>query len=93
MALKTVGAFASGFAAGWIARSLVGSTREAAIGALVIVDRLRHEATRLVAEQVERIQDFFAEGRAYYEAERTPGPVDDASPPRVVPLRERTNAA
>jgi hypothetical protein len=93
MALKTVGVFASGFAAGWIARSVVGSTREAAISALVIVDGLRHEVTRVVAEQVERIQDFFAEGRAHYEAQRTHSPVDDASPPRVVPLRGRTDAA
>jgi hypothetical protein len=93
MALRTAGALAFGFAAGWIARSVVGSTREAVIGAVVLLDGVRHEVTRIVAEQVERIQDFFAEGRAHYEAERARSPVDDASPPRVVPLRRRTDAA
>ena len=93
MALRTVGAFVSGFAAGWIFRSAVGSTREAAIRALVRIDGLRHEVARVVAEEVERIQDFFAEGRAHHEAEGPKGPVDDASPPRVVSLRGRHDAA
>jgi len=93
MAMRTVGAFVSGFAAGWIARSAVGSTREVAISALLGIDGLRHEVIRVVAEQIERIQDLFAEGLTRHDSERVSGAVDEASPPRVVLRRERTDAA
>jgi hypothetical protein len=93
MAMRTVGIFVSGFVAGWVGRSVAGSTREAAVRTLVALEALRSEVTRLVAEQIERWQDLFAEGRAHYDAERARAPFDDAQPPRVVPIRERAGTA
>jgi hypothetical protein len=69
---------------GWVARSTVGSSREAMVRALVVGHKLRDGARRLVAEQVEWAEDMFAEGKARYELERDHAPLDDEAPPHVV---------
>ncbi len=74
----------AGMGVGWVARSTVGSTREAMVRALVVAHKLRDDARRLVAEQVEWAEDMFAEGRARYELEREAVPLDDEAPPQVV---------
>jgi hypothetical protein len=84
MALRTLGAFVAGVGVGWVARSTVGSTREALVQAIVAGHRLREGARRLIAEQVEWAEDMFAEGRARYEMLRDHVPLDDERPPQVV---------
>jgi hypothetical protein len=84
MALVTTGAFVAGVVTGWVARSAVGSTREALVKAIVTAHKLREGARRLLAEQVEWAEDAFAEGRARYEALRDATPLDDEAPPQVV---------
>jgi hypothetical protein len=84
MALRTLGAFVAGVGVGWVARSTVGSTREALVQAIVAAHRLREGARRLVAEHVEWAEDMFAEGRARYEMLRDHVPMDDEVPPQVV---------
>jgi len=84
MALRTLGAFVAGVGVGWVARSTVGSTREAMVKALVAAHKVREGVRRLVAEQAEWAEDMFAEGRARYEMLRDHAPLDDEAPPRVV---------
>ncbi len=86
MALRTLSAFVAGMGVGWVARSTVGSSREAMVRALVVGHKLREGARRLVAEQVEWAEDMFAEGKARYELERQgdDAPLDDDAPPQVV---------
>lgn len=86
MALRTLSAFVAGMGVGWVARSTVGSSREAMVRALVVGHKLREGARRLVAEQVEWAEDMFAEGKARYELEREgdAAPLDDDAPPQVV---------
>ena len=84
MALRTFGAFVAGVGVGWVARSTVGSTREALVQVLVVGHRLREQVRRVLAEQVEWAEDMFAEGRARYELERDQVPLDDEVPPHVV---------
>ncbi len=74
----------AGVGVGWVARSTVGSTREALVQAIVAAHRVREGARRFVAEQVEWAEDMFAEGRARYEMLRDHVPLDDEVPPQVV---------
>jgi hypothetical protein len=85
MALRTLGAFVAGMGVGWVARSTIGSSREALVQGLVAAHRLREGVRRLVAEQVEWAEDMFAEGKARYELLRDHAPLDDERPPQVVP--------
>jgi hypothetical protein len=93
MALKLAGSFAAGVAVGWVARSTVGSTREALVRVLVVTDGLRERARRIVAEQIEFIQDLFAEGRARCDEQRAPVSVNEGVPPRVVGTPTQGRAA
>jgi hypothetical protein len=93
MAIRTMAAFAAGFATGWVGHSLAGSTRGALVQLLVVGHRVRDSARRIVAEQVEWAEDLFAEGRARYEQLREAAPIDDEVPPHVVGLEKREQAA
>jgi hypothetical protein len=93
MALKLAGTFATGVAVGWVARSTVGSTREAFVRVLVMTHGLREQVRRIVAEQVEFIQDLFAEGRAHRDEQRAPASVNESVPPRVADTPTRGRAA
>jgi hypothetical protein len=84
MALRALGAFVAGVGVGWVARSTVGSTREALIQGLVAAPKVREGVRRVLAEQVEWAEDMFAEGRARYEMLRDHAPLDVEVPPRVV---------
>ena len=95
MALGTSLAFAAGVVVGWTGRAALGSTREALVHSIVLGHRAREVARRLVAEQVEWVEDMFAEGRARYESAREVVPVEHDEPPRVVevPKKRRGHAA
>ena len=93
MALSTVAAFVAGFASGWVGRSVAGSTREALVQTLVVAHKVRGEARRIVAEQVEWAEDLLAEGRARYDQLREAPPIDDEVPPRVLEIKKRERAA
>jgi hypothetical protein len=84
MALRTFGAFVAGVGVGWVARSTVGSTREALVQAIVVAHRVREGVRRVLAEQVEWAEDMFAEGHARYQMLRDHVPLDDEVPPHVV---------
>ncbi len=84
MALRAWGAFAAGVTVGWGARSVLGSGRELLVQSVVTLHELRERATRVAAEQVEWVEDTFAEGRARYEARKATEPVDESSHARVV---------
>ena len=71
-----------------MARSTVGSTREALVQAIVAAHRVREGARRFLAEHVEWAEDMFAEGQARYEAMRDQTPLDDDAPPQVVSLED-----
>ena len=90
MALKTLGAFAAGLGVGWVARSMVGSTREAVVQSIVLAHRVHHVVRRMTAEQMEWVEDMIAEGRARYEAMRDEAPFDAEAPPPVVEVRQRS---
>jgi hypothetical protein len=92
MALQTTSAFFAGVATGWILRSVMGSTRETAVRVVVAVHRGRERGKRVVAENAEWLDDLLAEGRARYRAARDRGPLDDNSPPTVVPSAEERAA-
>ena len=77
MAVQTVGAFLAGVVVGWTGRSVMGSTRETLVQAIILGHRLRDGARRVVAEQVEWAEDMFAEGRARYEARRDGAAFDE----------------
>jgi hypothetical protein len=92
MALRAWGAFAAGVTVGWGARSVLGSGRELLVRSVVTLHDLRERVNRVAAEQVEWVEDTFAEGRARYEARKASEPVDEASPARVVPHTRRPAA-
>ena len=77
MPVGTIGAFVAGVATGWVGRSMAGSTREALVETLVLAHRSRENLKRVVAEQVEWVEDMFAEGRARFEARRDDVALDD----------------
>jgi hypothetical protein len=82
-------AFGAGVATGWVARSVLGSSREVFVRAVVAAHRGRERLRRTVAERVEWLDDLFAEGRARYEATSETVPVADEEPPHVsVPANE-----
>ena len=94
MALGTSLAFAAGVVVGWTGRAALGSTREALVHSIVLGHRAREVARRLVAEQVEWVEDMFAEGRARYEAQRDEVALDDyVPPPPVVDIKKRRGHA
>lgn len=92
MRMRSLGIFAAGFATGWIGRSTVGSTREATVRLLVAFEGLRTGAHRIFVEQLERIEDAFAEGRARYDEIHAVPPIDDDAPPFVTHAPVRENA-
>jgi hypothetical protein len=55
----------------------------------VAAHRGRERGKRVVAENAEWFDDLIAEGRARYRAARDRSPLDDSSPPAVVPAEER----
>jgi hypothetical protein len=97
MAVQTVGAFFAGVVVGWTGRSVVGSTREALVQAIMLGHRVREGARRVVAEQVEWAEDMFAEGRARYEARRDGAAFDEYSSleddESVIDIKKRGHAA
>ena len=93
MAEKAWAAFAAGVAVGWAGRATLGSGRELLVRGVVGLHELREHATRVAAEQVEWVEDMFAEGRARFESRRAAAPpVDEAAPTRVVPHRRERAA-
>jgi len=84
MALRTWGAFTAGLAVGWAGRSALGSGKELVIRGVVAMHELRELFARVGAEQVEWVEDMFAEGRARYESQRSAAAVDEDAPARVV---------
>ena len=72
MAASSVGAFAAGFALGWVGRSFAGSTRGLLVDALVVAHGVRDRVRRVLFGQLEWAEDIFAEGRARYAATQTP---------------------
>jgi len=54
-------AFGAGFVSGWIARSAVGSTREAIVRGLALAMKLRDRMRRAAADQMEWWEDMVAE--------------------------------
>jgi len=84
MEAKTWGAFAAGVAVGWAGRSVLGSGRELVVRGVVVAHQVRERMTRVAAEQVEWVEDMFAEGRARYDATHQQAPMDEGSRARVV---------
>jgi hypothetical protein len=84
MAVRTWAAFTAGMAVGWGGRSALGSGRELVIRGVVALHQIRELFARTSAEQVEWVEDMFAEGRARYETQRSTAPVDEDAPARVV---------
>jgi hypothetical protein len=80
MAARTLGAFAAGVAVGWVGRSVLGSGRELFVRAVVLGYQLRERVAQVAAEQVEWVEDSFAEGRARYSARSEEAHVDEATP-------------
>ena len=83
MALRTTAAFFAGVASGWVARSALGSSREAVVTVVVAAHRGRERVKRVVAQNAEWLDDLFAEGRARYDASRDMPAVDHDTPPHV----------
>src|SRR5262249_45780699 len=54
-------AFGAGFVSGWLARSAVGSTREAIVRGLALAMKLRDRMRRAAADQMEWWEDMVAE--------------------------------
>lgn len=54
-------AFGAGFVSGWLARSAVGSTREAIVRGLSLAMKLRDRMRRVAADQMEWWEDMVAE--------------------------------
>jgi hypothetical protein len=68
-------AYVAGVATGWAARSMFGSTREAAVSAVKLALDLRARARRLAAQQAEFFEDVLAEAQARHgEAQAARGP-------------------
>ena len=85
MGIRTTAAFFAGAAAGWTARSYVGSTREAALTVLKYAHGVREQLMREVASQAEWLEDLLAESRARSEQAAREHPVDRSAPPEVAP--------
>jgi hypothetical protein len=83
MAVKTTAAFIAGLSAGWVLRSALGSSREVMVGGIVAAYGARDAVRRVVAERVEWLADLFAEGRARYQHQGEPAPVDTDEAPHV----------
>jgi hypothetical protein len=77
-------AFVAGVVVGWTARATLGSTREALVRTVSMAHALRERARRVVAENIEWVDDMLAEGRARHEAKRDEVQLEDDLPPRVV---------
>jgi hypothetical protein len=58
--------FAAGFVAGWGARSVFGSTREATVRLMTVAIGARERLRRTAAEQVEWWEDMVAEAQSRY---------------------------
>ena len=78
-----VGAFAAGIALGWLVRSTVRTSGDGLVSLIVATDHLRGDLRRFFAEQRERIEDAFAEGRAECESVRPEVLVDDDTAPVI----------
>lgn len=68
--MKSTVVFAAGFAAGWLSRSAVASSRGAAVTLLAFVMDLGDRVRRRGAIERERFDDFVAEARAHVDARR-----------------------
>jgi hypothetical protein len=84
MALVLVGAFTTGFAAGWLARSFTRTTRGALVGLVATAQHARHSLTRIVGHTMEWAEDLMAEGKAHYESTRARP--EHKPPPANAPL-------
>jgi hypothetical protein len=69
--MKSTVVFAAGFAAGWLSRSAVASSRGAAVSLLAFVLDLAERVRRRGAIERERLDDLVAEARAHASARRT----------------------
>jgi hypothetical protein len=58
-------AFGAGFVTGWLVRSSVASTREAAVTALGLAMEAARRARRAAAMEREYLEDWVAEARAW----------------------------
>jgi hypothetical protein len=81
--MRTFGVFAAGIALGWLARSTIGASADGMARLFVATDRLREDLRRFFAEQRERIEDAFAEGRAACESVGPEAVIDDDTAPVV----------
>jgi hypothetical protein len=86
-------AFVAGVVVGWTARATLGSTREALVRSVSMAHALRERARRVVAENVEWMDDLLAEGRARHEAKRDDVELEDDLPPRVVDVSAAADRA
>ena len=94
MTVATVSAFVAGVVVGWVGRSAAGSSREALVEAIVATHAVRERVKRVVAEQVEWVENLFAEGKARFDARHEGGShLDDDAPPEVVPLEKKRGQA
>src|SRR5262249_42108946 len=66
------GALVTGFATGWFVRCFATSTRGALVGLVVVAHRAHHDATRIIGQTMEWVEDVIAEGKAQYERTRPP---------------------
>ncbi len=85
--------FVAGVIVGWTARATLGSTREALVRTVSMAHALRDRARRVVAENVEWMDDLLAEGRARHEAKRDDVQLEDDLPPRVVDVSAAADRA
>jgi hypothetical protein len=81
--------FTAGVAVGWGARSTLGPTREASVRVLVAWQNIKEAVGRIVTEQIERMEDLFAEGRAQYESVHVKPPLDEDALPHIERASER----
>jgi hypothetical protein len=79
-AMRGIGFFLAGVAAGWVMRASFGSLRNIAVGAVTASYEAVDKVRRFVAEEREFFEDLMAEGRARFEAGKA-----RKSAPRAVP--------
>lgn len=91
MAIRVWGAFAAGVAVGWTGRHVFGSGRELLVKGVVLAHQVREYVARNAAEQVEWVEDMFAEGTARYQASRSD--VDEHSHTHVPSPRASSTGA
>lgn len=77
MAIVTLSAFVSGFAAGWVARGFSGAPRSEAVRSVAKGLGVSDAIRRWVSERAEWVEDLVAEGQAYHEAMRRGAPVGE----------------